>query len=138
MWDGLFAVIPPMKWILILVQIRNPPEFFSSIPISQTINYSYLACDIGTNLSFKRLPHIAYDGYSSIQLSAQASSNEVRSAALESLTGIQMAKVERTYASPEVENVCIDICLLGHQQYNAVRHVAHAILNQRELLRTSL
>ena len=53
--------------------------------------------------------HIAYDGYSSIQLSAQASSNEVRSAALESLTGIQMAKVERSYASPEVENVCIDL-----------------------------
>ena len=52
--------------------------------------------------------NIAYDGYISSPLSAQASANDVR-IALERLPGIKTVKVEREYASQDVSNICIDV-----------------------------
>ena len=52
--------------------------------------------------------NVAYDGYMSSSLSAQATANDVRFA-LERLPGIKTAKVDREYASQEVPGICIDV-----------------------------
>jgi hypothetical protein len=54
--------------------------------------------------------HIEYDGFISSPLSARATAYDVR-VALENLPGIITAGVERTFASQEVSNACIDVVI---------------------------
>eukprot|EP00970_Alexandrium_tamarense_P009994 scaffold1976_cov187-Alexandrium_tamarense.AAC.23 len=100
----------------VMVEI-SPNAAFTGSPLSYRHVPDYATQTIRTYFTGDELPNqlsgyfnIAYDEVVSEPLNAHASDNDVR-VALESLPGINTAKVKRNLASQDIDGVCIDIAV---------------------------